>query len=95
MASLISVQFSSVAQSGPTLCDTVDCSTPGLPIHYQLLEPAQTHVPQVGDAIQQISHSVIYFSSCLQSFPALGSFPMSQFFTLGGQSIGATASELI
>ena len=47
-----SVQFSSVAQSCPTLCDPVDCSTPGLPVHHQLPELAQTHVHRVGDAIQ-------------------------------------------
>ena len=42
-----------------------------------------------------ISSSVIPFSSCLQSFPALGSFPMSQFFASGGQSIGASASSSV
>ena len=47
-----SVQFSSVAQSGPTLCDPMDCSTPGLPVHRQLLEFTQTHVRWYGDAIQ-------------------------------------------
>ena len=45
-------QFSSVAQSCLTLCDPMDCSTPSLPAHYQLLEFTQTHVHQVGDAIQ-------------------------------------------
>ena len=65
-------QFSSVAQSCPTLCDPMDCSTPGLPVHHQLLEFTQTHVHLVGDAIQP-SHSVIPFSSCPQSFPASGS----------------------
>ena len=45
-------QFSSVTQSCPTLCDLMDCSTPGFPIHYQLPEPTQTHVHWVGDAIQ-------------------------------------------
>ena len=45
-------QFSSVAQSCSTLCNPTDCSTPGLPVHHQLLEPTQTHVHQVGDAIQ-------------------------------------------
>ena len=40
----IPVQFSSVAQSCPTLCDPMDCSTPGFPVHYQLLEFTQTHV---------------------------------------------------
>ena len=46
------VQFSSVAQSCPTLCDLMDCSTPGLLVHHQLPELAQTHVNRVGDAIQ-------------------------------------------
>ena len=47
-----SFQFSSVAQSCPTLCDPMDCSTPGLPVHHQLPEFTQTHVPRVSDAIQ-------------------------------------------
>ena len=46
------VQFSSVAQSCPTLCNPMNRSTPGLPVHHQLPEFAQTHVHQVGDAIQ-------------------------------------------
>ena len=46
------LQFSSVAQSCPTLCDPMNHSTPGLPVHHQLLEPTQTHVHQVSDAIQ-------------------------------------------
>ena len=45
-------QFSSVAQSCLTLCDPMDCSMPGLPVHHQLLEFIQTHVHWVGDAIQ-------------------------------------------
>ena len=47
-----SVQFSSVAQSCPTLCDPMNRSTPGLPVHHQFLKTAQTHINQVGDAIQ-------------------------------------------
>ena len=47
-----SVQFSSVAQSCPALCDPVNCSTPGLWVHHQLPEFTQTHVYQVSDAIQ-------------------------------------------
>ena len=47
-----SVQFSSVAQSCPTLCDPRNRSTPGLPVHHQLPEFTQTHVRRVGDAIQ-------------------------------------------
>ena len=46
------VQFSSVAQSCPTLCDPMNCSTPGLPVHHQLPEFTQTHVHWVGDVIQ-------------------------------------------
>ena len=47
-----SVQFSSVTQSCPTLCDPMNCSTPGLPVHHQLLEFTQTHVHRVSDAFQ-------------------------------------------
>ena len=47
-----SVQFSSVTQSCPTLCDSTNCSTPGFPVHHQLLEFTQTHVHRVRDAIQ-------------------------------------------
>ena len=47
-----SVQFSSVAQSCPTLCDPMNCSTPGLPVHHQLPEFTQIHVCQVSDAMQ-------------------------------------------
>ena len=52
------IQFSSVAQSCPTLCNRMDCSTPGLPVHHQLPELAQTQVHQAGDAIQP-SHPVL------------------------------------
>ena len=47
-----SVQFSSVAQSWPTLCDPMNRSMPGLPVHHYLLEFTQTHIHRVGDAIQ-------------------------------------------
>ena len=53
-----SVQFSSVTQSCPTLCDPMNCSTPGLPVHHQLLEFTQTHVHRVSDAIQ-LSHPLL------------------------------------
>ena len=49
---LLEYQFSSVAQSSPTLCDPMNCSTPGLPVHHQLPEFTQTRVHRVGDAIQ-------------------------------------------
>ena len=52
------VQFSSVAQLCPTLCNPMNRSMPGLPVHHQLLEFTQTHVHQVSDAIQP-SHSLL------------------------------------
>ena len=87
-------QFSSVAQSCPTLCDSVNHSTPGLPVHHQLPGFTQTHVHRVGDAIQP-SHPVIPFSPCPQSLPASGSFPMSQLVTWGGQSTRVSASASV
>ena len=59
---ILCFSFSSVAQLCLTVCDPMDGSAPGLPVHHQLLEFTQTHVHWVGDAIQP-------FSSCLQSFP--------------------------
>ena len=74
-----SVQFCSVAQSCQTLCNPMDCSTPGLPVHHQLPEFAQTR-PLSWWCHPTISTSVIPFSSWLQSFPAWRSFQMSQLF---------------
>ena len=72
----------------------MNCSMTGFPLHQQLPELAQTHVhPVSGHAV--ISSSVVPFSSCLQSFPASGSFPMSQFFTSVGQSIAVSASASV
>ena len=88
----VMIQFSSVAQSSPTLCDPMNCSTPGLPVHHKLLEFIQTQAHQVDNAIQP-SHPLSSPSPpCPQSFPASGSYPMSQLFALGGQSIGVSAS---
>ena len=86
---IVHLQFSSVAQLCPTLCDSMNCSVPGFPVQNQLPELAQTHVSQVDDAIQPWHGCHFIY---LQSFPASGSFPMSQFFASGGQSIGASAS---
>ena len=75
-----SVQFSSVAQSYPTLCDPMNRSKPGLPVHHQLPEFTQTHVHRVSDAIQP-SHPLSSPSPpAPQSLPASQSFPMSQLF---------------
>ena len=57
-AGKFSLEFRSVAQSPPTLCDPMDRSTPGLPVHHQLLEFTQTHVHRVSDAIQP-SHPLL------------------------------------
>ena len=76
----------------PTLCDPMDCSTPGSSVLHRRPEFAQTHVCWVSDAYLTISSSVTPFSSCLHSFPASGCFQMSQFFGIGGQSIGVSAS---
>ena len=59
---LTSVQFSSVTQSCPTLCDSMNHSTPGLPVHHQLSECTQTHVHRVSDTIQP-SHALLSPSS--------------------------------
>ena len=69
-------------------------STPGPPVHHQLPEFTQTHVHRVSDAIQP-SHPLVPISSCPQSFPASGSFQMSQLFTSGGQCIGVPASKSV
>ena len=65
------VQFNAVTQLCPTLCDPTDCSTPGFPVHHQLLELAQIHVHQVGDAIQP-PHPLLspsFPAFCLQASP--------------------------
>ena len=84
------VIFSSLQSlSRVRLCNPMNHSMPGLPVHHQLPEFTQTHVHRVGDAI---SSSIVPFSSCHQSLPASGSFPMSQLFAWGGLSIRISAS---
>ena len=90
---VLSANCCSVTKSCLTLCDPMDCSTPGFSVLHQLLEFAQTHVHWVNYAIQQ-SHPVTPFS-CPQSFPASRSFLMSQLFTSGGLSIKASASASV
>ena len=89
-----SVQFSSVAQSCLTLCYPMDCSTPGLPVHHQLLEFTQTHVHWVGDAIQP-PHPLLTstdVSGVLKSFIVIVLLSPSPFMSvryLGGSMLGA------
>ena len=88
---MLQLQFSSVIQSCPTLCNPMDCRTSGFPVHYKLLELVQTHIQWYHPTI---SSSVVPFSSCLQSFPASGAF-LSQYFVSGGKNIGASASAFV
>ena len=86
--------FSSVAQSCPTLWDPMNHSTPGLcpsptPRVYPNPCPSSRWCHRI------ISSSVVPFSSCPQSFPASGSFQMSQLFSSGGQSIRVSASTSV
>ena len=81
--------FSSVTQSCLTLSDVMNCSTLGLPVHHQLPEFTQIHVHWV------VSSSVVSCSSWPQSFPASGSFQMSQLFASGGQNIRVSASTSV
>ena len=88
-------QFSSVTQSCPTLCDPMDCSMSGFPVHHQLLKFTQTPgVYLCWSCHPAIWSSLVPLSSCLKSFPASASFQMSQFFASGGQTIGASASVI-
>ena len=82
----------SVTQSCPALCDPMNCSMPGFFVHHYLPELAQIHIHSVSDTIQLFYLLSSPVSSCPQSFPASGSFPMILLFESGGQSIGASGS---
>ena len=72
----------------------MDCSTPGFPVHHQLLELTQTHVHRVSDHIQP-SHPLCPLLLLPLIFPSIRSFPVSQFFASGGQIVGVSASALV
>ena len=84
------VQFSSVVQSCPTLCDPMNCSMPGLSVHHQLPEFTKTHVHRVGDPIQP-SHPLSSPSPPAPNPSQNQSFPISQLFAWGGHSTGVSA----
>ena len=86
--------FSSVTQSCLTLCNPMDCSMPGLPVHHQLLEFTQTHVHRVGDAIQP-SHPLSSLSPPAFSLSQRQGLFKCQFFESGSQRIGASASASV
>ena len=87
------IQFSSLSQSCPTLGDPMDCSTPGCPSPTPGVH--SNSCPLSWWCHPTILSSVIPFSACLQSFLALGSFQMSQFFASGGLSIEVSASTSV
>ena len=88
------LQFSSVTQLCLTLCDLMDCSTPGLPVHHQLLEFTQTHVHWVGDAIQP-SHPLSSLSPPTFNLSHIRVFSNESVLPSGGQSIGVSASASV
>ena len=73
MGIVVPLQFSSVTQSSLTLCDPMDCSTPGFLVHHQLPELTQIHVHQVSDAIQP-SHPLMPSSPLPSIFPSISDF---------------------
>ena len=92
---VISVHFSSVAQSCPTLCDAINRSIPRPPCPSPTPGVHTNPCPLSQWCHPTISSSVVPFSSCPQSFPASGSFQMSQLFVSGGQSIGVSTSTSV
>ena len=82
------IQFSSVAQSCPTLYDSMDCSTPGFPVHHQFPELAQTHVHRAGDAIQPSHPLSSPFPLAFNLSQLFSQIISKEFFSSGDQSIG-------
>ena len=87
LSCLIAVAVQSLSRV--QLCDPMDCSMLGFPVRHSNSRPLSLWCHPT------ISSSIIPFSSLLQSFPASGSFPVSQLFTSGGQSIGVSASASV
>ena len=88
-------QFSSVVQLCPTVCDPHGLQHARLPCPSPTPRACSNSCPLSRWCHPTISSSVIPFSPCLQSFPASGSFPMSQFFTSGGRRIGISVSASV
>ena len=89
-----SSHISSVTQSCLTLCNPMNCNTPGLPVHHQLPESTQT---MSIESVMPSNHLIFCFSLILlcSVFPSIRVFSMSHFFASGGQSIGASASASV
>ena len=88
------VQFSSVAQSCPTLCNPMECSTPGFPVHHHLLE--LLNLMSI-ESVMPSNHLILCCPLILPPsiFPSIRVFQTCQFFTSGGQSIGASVSASV
>ena len=78
-----SAQFSSVAQLCPTLCNPMDCSMPGFSVYHHLLEPAQTHVHRISDAIQPFHPLLSPSPPAFNLSHYQGFLPLSRFFASG------------
>ena len=87
--------FSSVTQLCLTLCDPMDCSTSGFPVHHQLPELTQSHIHWVGDAIQQFHPLLTPSPPAFNLSLHQGLFRWVSFFTSGSQSIGVSASASV
>ena len=87
-------QFSSVTQSCPTLCDPMDCSTPGLPVHHQLPELTQTHVHRVSEAIHHLilCHPLLLPPSI---FPSIRVFSNESLLHIRWPKYGASVSASV
>ena len=88
------IQFNSVTQFCLTLCDPMDCSSPGFTVHHQFLEPFETHAHWVGDAIQP-SHLLSSSSPPAFNLSKHQGFPVIQFFASVGQSVGVSISASV
>ena len=94
--SWLSVQFSTIQSlSHVWLCDSMNLHYPRLPCLSPALWTCSNSCPLSWWCHPNITSSVILFSSCLQSFPSSGSFPVSQFFASSSQSIGVSASASV
>ena len=91
---LVISHISLVAQLCLTLCDPMDCSMPGLPVHHQLPDLAQTHVHPVSDAIQP-SHPLLSPSPPALNLSQHEFFPITQLFASHGQSIEVSTSASV
>ena len=91
---LKATMWCSVTKLYPTLCDPMDCRTPGFPIPHHLLEFAKVHVHWIGDAIQPF-HPLLSPFLLSSIFPGIRSFLMNQLLSSGGRSTGASASASV